>query len=161
MNRCLKYPLALAPVVATWAFGGAFGALPLAAAVFTASSAQAQEIQRPFPPAARRAILVVGASPEILLNGNAERLSPGARIRGMTNTFVTPSSLVGQRLLVNYVRNPQGLVHEVWILTETEALEQRPGLETVFNFKFDSEANQPKRDDGKTPFNQLPKYPQQ
>jgi hypothetical protein len=157
MNRCLKNHLATILI--------AIAALPIGtAATFFSSHAAAQTVQgmqRPFPAAARRAILVVGAAPEISLNGNIERLSPGARIRGTTNTIVTPSSLVGQRLLVNYVRDPQGMVHEIWILTEAEAQEKRPGLETVFNFKFGSDEDRPKRDDGKTPFNQLPKYPQQ
>ena len=153
MNRCLKNRLAALLV--------AVSAVPLWTAATLPTTAVAQGMQRPFPVAARRAILVTAGGAEILLNGNPERLSPGARIRGTTNTFVTPSSIAGQRLMVNYLRDGQGLVHEVWILTEAEALEKRPGLETVFNFKFDSEQNTPKRDDGKTPFNQLPKYPQQ
>ena len=155
MNRCLKNRLAALLVAAS--------AVPLwtAAALTLPTAAFAQEVQRPFPATARRAFIVTSGGPEILLNGNPERLSPGARIRGTSNTFVTPASIAGQRLLVNYVRDGQGLVHEVWILTETEALEKRPGLETVFNFTFGSDADRPKRDDGKTPFNQLPKYPQQ
>ncbi|HSV50867.1 MAG TPA: hypothetical protein VLJ57_02030 [Burkholderiaceae bacterium] len=159
MNRCLKNRLANCLGMALIATS-ALPVLSIGAGLAFPSEATAQGI-RLFPAAARRAILVVATAPEILLNGNPERLSPGARIRGATNTFVTPSSLSGQRVLVNYVRDPQGMVHEIWILTEAEAQEKRAGLETVFNFKFGSEENQPKRDDGKTPFNQLPKYPQQ
>jgi hypothetical protein len=33
---------------------------------------------------------------------------------------------VGKNLLVNYVREPHGLVHEVWILTEDEARQVLP-----------------------------------
>ena len=67
-------------------------------------------------------------------------------------------SLVGQSVLVNYVRNAQGLIQDVWILNAQEALEKRAGMETVTNFSFSSDADKPKTDDGKTPYNQLPSY---
>jgi hypothetical protein len=35
-------------------------------------------------------------------------------------------SIVGQNLLVNFVREPNGLVHEVWILNEAEAKQVLP-----------------------------------
>lgn len=76
---------------------------------------------RPFPAKALRAALVVTATPNILIDGHPERLSPGARIHGANNMLVLSSALTGQQLLVNFVREPQGLVHEVWILTEAEA----------------------------------------
>jgi hypothetical protein len=59
--------------------------------------------------------------PELLINGKAERLSPGARIRGSNNMMVMSGALVGQSLVVKFVREPLGLVHEVWVLTEAEA----------------------------------------
>ena len=113
---------------------------------------------RQFPVAAKRAVLEVKAPPEVLLNGAADRLSPGARIHGLTNMLVMSAQVVGQRLVVNYVRNPQGQVHEVWILSEAEAQQKRPGMEPVTNYVFGSDADKPKVDDGKTPFNQLPVY---
>jgi len=75
----------------------------------------------PITPAAQRGVLVVTAPPEVLLDGQATRLSPGARIHGLNNLLVMSGSLVGQALIVRYTRDPVGLVHEVWILTETEA----------------------------------------
>jgi hypothetical protein len=121
----------------------------------------AQETVRQFPAAARRATLEVTTPPNLLLNGLPERLSPGARIKGPNNLLVLSGNLVGQRVLVNYLRDPQGLVHEVWILNEAEALQKRAGSEPTTNFSFGSDADKPKTDDGKTPFNQLPKFPQQ
>ncbi len=123
--------------------------------------AVAQDMLRQFPKAAKRATLEVTAPPQILLNGQPERLSPGARIKAPNNLLVMSASLVGQRVLVNYLRDPQGLVHEVWILGEAEAREKRPGMEPVTNFSFGSDSDKPKTDDGKTPFNQLPKFPSQ
>ena len=122
------------------------------------SPALAQGMQRQFPPAAKRAVLEVKAPPEVLLNGAPARLSPGARIHGLTNMLVMSGQMVGQRLVVNYLRDPQGLVHQVWILSEAEAQQKRPGMEPVTNYVFGSDADKPKVDDGKTPFNQLPVY---
>ena len=114
---------------------------------------------REFPAAAKRATLAVTRPPEVLLNGNPERLAPGVRIRGLTNATVMSATLVGETYIVNYVREPQGLIKEVWLLTEREVAEKRSGMEPVVNFSFGSMADKPKTDDGKTPFDQLPKFP--
>ena len=89
-----------------------------------------------------------------------ERLSPGVRIKGPNNLIVMSGMLVGQRVLVNYVRNQQGLIQDVWILSAIEAQEERKGLDST-NIVFESDADKPKTDDGNTPFDQLPKFPQQ
>jgi hypothetical protein len=125
-----------------------------------------QQQQRPqgvrqFPAAALRATLSVSAPPDILLNGNRERLAPGARIRNANNMLVVSASLVGATYIVNYVREPQGLVKDVWLLTEAEVAEKRKGMEPVTNFTFQSDADKPRTDDGKTPFQLLPKFPRQ
>ncbi len=116
---------------------------------------------REFPAAAKRATLAVTRPPDVLLNGNPERLAPGVRIRGLTNSLVMSASLVGETYIVNYVREPQGLIKDVWLLTEQEVAEKRSGMEPVVNFTFGSTGNKPKTDDGKTPFDQLPKFPKQ
>jgi hypothetical protein len=92
-----------------------------------AGAAQAQTAgQRPFPPQALRGVMVVAQPPVITLDGQPAQLSPGARIRGTNNMLVMSGSLVKQELTVNYLREPHGLVHEVWILTAAEAEEKRP-----------------------------------
>jgi hypothetical protein len=88
--------------------------------------ASAQINVRPFPQNAQRAVMAVTYPPIIQLNGRPERLSPGARIRGQNNLLQLSGSLVGQNLLVNFVRTPSGEVHEVWILTEAEAALKLP-----------------------------------
>ncbi|MDD5472395.1 MAG: hypothetical protein PHP05_10830 [Sideroxydans sp.] len=122
---------------------------------------QAQEQVRTFPIASRRAVLEVTQPPNILLNGTPERLSPGARIKSSNNLLVLSGTLVGQSVLVNFLRNSQGLIHEVWILNDAEAQENRPGMAPITNFVFGSDADKPKTDDGKTPFDQLPTFPKQ
>ena len=71
--------------------------------------------------------------PELLLDGNAERLSPGARIRGENNLLVMSGSIAGQSLVVAYVRNPQGQLHDVWILNATEAQMPMAGAPAASN----------------------------
>jgi len=121
--------------------------------------ASAQQGVRQFPPAAKRASLTVSTPPDVLLNGAPERLAPGVRIRGTTNSLVMSAALVGQTYIVNYVREPQGLIKDIWLLTELEVAEKRSGMEPVINFTFGSMGDKPKTDDGKTPFDQLPKFP--
>lgn len=94
---------------------------------------------RQFPPKALRGLLEVTAPPNILLNNKPRRLSPGARIKDTKNLIVMSASLVGKQLLVNYVTDPQGMVHEVWILTPTEAAQKREGLDVITNIHFESE----------------------
>lgn len=127
----------------------------------TPALAQTDEVAgvRNFPKAAQRGLMVVQVPPEIRLNGKADRLSPGARIRNSSNHFVLSGTLLGQELLVNYTRDSAGLVYEVWVLTAEEAKEKRAGLSSR-NFIFSSEAETAPQDDGKTPYNQLPSYKQ-
>ena len=153
MNRCLHMPtvrfLMMLILGIVWT------------SIYTPNPALAQTMLRQFPPAAKRGMLTVTAPPAVLINGTSERLSPGARIKGVNNMMVMSGTLVGSSVLVNYVRNAQGLIHEVWILSAEEAQEERSGMEVVTNFIFSSDANKPKTDDGKTPFDQLPRYPRQ
>jgi hypothetical protein len=71
----------------------------------------------------------------LLLNGQKARLSPGARIRGVNNLLVMSGTLVGQSLTVNYVRDAQGMVHEVWLLNATEAQQRMPGAPAASNYQ--------------------------
>ena len=120
MNRCNacfpRLPIRRPLLLGLWA----------AALLFLGAQAGAQTNVRPFPPSAERAAMVVTYPPIIQLNGKPDRLSPGARIRGQNNLLQLSGSLVGQNLLVNFVRSPTGEVHEVWILTEAEAALKLP-----------------------------------
>jgi hypothetical protein len=137
------------------------GLAPLLLALPLAAAAQV----RNFPDAALRGTLTVVAPPTIELDGKADRLSPGARIRNPNNMLVLPGNLVGQTVLVNYTREPGGMVHEVWLLTPDEAKVKRAAAEgsgfSIRNFIFGSDAPRQPRDDGKTPYHQLPRYGQQ
>ncbi|HSW06120.1 hypothetical protein [Aquabacterium sp.] len=93
----------------------------LLGASFVAVHAQAV---RPFPSNALRGQLVVTQPPEVLLNNQPARLSPGSRIRGDNNMLVLSGAAIGQKLLVNYTLDSSGQVHDVWILRSDEAARQ-------------------------------------
>ena len=111
--------------------------LLLTCALLAAPAAQAQP--RPFPDAALRGVLQITNPPEVLLDGKADRLSPGSRIRGVRNELVMSGGLIGERFVVNYTREAHGLVHDVWLLTPEEAALKRRGASTGRNFVFESE----------------------
>jgi len=90
------------------------------------ASAQAQGVVRNFPDTALRGTMEVVQPPWITMDGEKAQLSPGSRIRSTGNTIVMSGGLVGQKLVVNYVLAPGGLVHDVWLLTEAETALKRP-----------------------------------
>jgi hypothetical protein len=165
MNRCFRGFWALRAARAVLALR-AFCALSTVAALTWSAPGVAQVagqqefVGRQFPAKALRGILLVTTPPQVLLDGRPDRLSPGARIRDADNSFVMSANVVGQRLVVNFTRDASNLIHEVWLLTPEEAA-RKANLATPYrNFNFESEGNQPARDDGKTPFHLLPKFPQ-
>jgi hypothetical protein len=87
--------------------------------------AQAEALPRAFPDTALRGKMTVTQPPEIVLDGQPARLSPGSRIRNVNNTLALSGTLVGLELTVNYTRDSYGLVHEVWILSPNEIAQKR------------------------------------
>ena len=80
---------------------------------------------RSFPAHALRGELMLGAAPLAQLNGQPERLAPGARIRGEDNLLRLPTQLAGPLWLVHYTREPSsGLLMDVWILNRAEQANQ-------------------------------------
>lgn len=150
MKRCLLLR-PLVTVVLWWAAG----------VLVLATDASAQMAVRQFPPTVKRGVMTVTAPPEVLINGAVMRLSPGVRIKGPNNLLLMSAALTGQQFAVNYLVEPQGLVREIWILNQAEVDTLPRGWDTVTNIRFASDDDKPKVDDGKTPFNQLPKFPKQ
>ena len=116
MNRCTPHTLAFTAVLA---------ASVLLAACAKDSTGSGFAV-RQFPAAALRGEMLVTAPPAITLDGKPERLSPGARIRDANNMLVMSGALVNQKVMVNYLRESAGNVHEVWILNPAEARLKRP-----------------------------------
>ena len=94
----------------------------LASAAVTFSTESRAQFQRIFPQDVKRGTIKFSDIPlEVKLDGTEERLAPGARVRGPMNTFVLNNQLVGQTYTVNYIRDPAGMVRDVWLLTPEEA----------------------------------------
>ena len=134
----------------------------LAALLISAASAQTEDFKpntRQFPKEAKRGELVVLAAPDIAMDSKPDRLSPGVRIRDINNNLVLSGTLANQKLVVNYVRDNTGLVHSVWVLNREEIKQKMPGQPEGILSNIRSIFETPVvKDDGNTPFNQLPKY---
>lgn len=116
MNRCLSLcALSLALLA-----GGAQAQTGTTSQNVTTSDGTVVAV-RTFPPKALRGTLMVVTPPEVTLDGNADRLSPGARIRAANGMLALSATLVGQTLPVMYTREPGGQLHEVWVLSAVEA----------------------------------------
>lgn len=112
MNRChtMRARLALAALLSLSALGG-----------FAPAPSLAQDtIRREVPRDVALGQMTVVAPPVIQMDGKADRLSPGVRIRNARNLLVLSGSLAGSTLPVIYKRDMTGLVHEVWLLTPAE-----------------------------------------
>ena len=135
MNRCTPQRLSFLFVLAASAM----------LATLTAGAQTATEfkpVARTFPAAALRGEMVVVAPPAITLDGKAELLTPGARIRDASNLLVMSGTLVNQPVLVNYVREGAGNVHEVWVLNSEEIKLKRPNSKASW-FSFGSSTEAP------------------
>ncbi len=94
----------------------------LASAAATFPTESWAQFQRIFPQDVKRGKIKFSEIPlEVKLDGTDERLAPGARVRGPQNTFVLNNQLVGQTYVVNYLRDPAGMVRDIWLLTPEEA----------------------------------------
>lgn len=113
---------------------------------------------RNFPEGTLRGSFLMVEAPEIQLDGHADRLSPGARIRSAQNMLLMPATLIGQKLRVNYTRDASNLVSQVWVLTPDEARVARASAVRPGRSLWPFAASARPRDDGRTPFDQLPKF---
>lgn len=122
-------------------------AMALAAAfclgLLATAAAHAQAVQRAFPAKALRGSMVIVQPPLLAMDDQPTRLAPGSRILDTTNRVVRPAALLNQELTVNYTLDHRGQVHQVWVLTEAEAKEKRPGRGVQRNFTFESEQVEP------------------
>ncbi|WP_353395430.1 hypothetical protein [Hydrogenophaga sp. 5NK40-0174] len=119
MNRCSKIDQS--------AFGRRtlLGASVLALACASVPAVAKSNV-RNFPPKALRGTLIVQKPPVVTMDGQPTRLTPGARIFNTRNTIVLSGTLVGEKLIVNYLPDNAGKIHQVWILNEAEAALDRP-----------------------------------
>jgi hypothetical protein len=92
------------------------------------STSVSAQVVRSFPDTAPRGKIVFKSPPLIELDGKADKLSPGARIRDERGMLAMSGALQGKEFVVNFRREAAtGLVHEVWILTPEEQKVKRDG----------------------------------
>ncbi len=119
MNRCLCFLRAFAAALALL-----IGAAWLPA---LAQPAPAAAGTRTFPANALRGKLVIGTMPEVTLNDQAMRTTPGFRLFGSDGKLLMAHHFAGQSLLVNYVIEPSTQwLPQAWVLTPEEAALKRP-----------------------------------
>lgn len=140
MPRCLKsvaVVMTLAAPVLTLAQSAVLGAS--ASASQSTSATPGIPLSNPDTPIGRatpilkqslRGEILFGQPPEVLLNGKAARLAPGARIRDLDNRLVLSGNLIGQKYKVNYTVDTLGLLMNVWILKADEAARLWPTTPT-------------------------------
>ena len=105
----------------------------LAAAVLLLA-APAHAGLRVFPMDTQRGKITFTNSPQVQLNGKTELLGPGTRVHdALSNRLVFASTLQGQSHIVNYVRDGNGTIREIWILTPDEIREKLPPTQAEFN----------------------------
>jgi hypothetical protein len=78
------------------------------------------QVVRNFPRNALRGEISFTNPPEILLNGDASRLSPGSRLHGQDNMLLVSGAATGQKVVVNYTVDQLGQPLEVWVLRASE-----------------------------------------
>jgi hypothetical protein len=74
---------------------------------------------RPIPQDAQRGVMRHLQVMTVELDGQPQRLAPGAQIRDSDNRIIVPSALPPGSV-VKYVRDPDGLIRRVWVLTPEE-----------------------------------------
>lgn len=122
MNRCLKS-------ARTLFFIAACACLAPAGMLFSSETLAQNQTQRGrvFPQKTQRGTMQFLALQEVSLDGATEPLTPGARVHNELNMLVLTSSLIGQTYTVNYLRDPMGVIREVWLLTPFETTLQPDG----------------------------------
>ena len=98
-------------------------ALAIASAAAVAALVPLSAEARRFPINALRGRIVFTSPPDIELNGDPARLSPGVRIHGFDNMMVVTGAVAGtgRKYVVDYTVESLGLVSEIWLLTADEA----------------------------------------
>ena len=86
----------------------------------TLTAQASAQVARQFPAAALHGEVQFGQPPEVVLNGEPWRLSPGTRIRGLDNMLALSGALVGGRHVVHYTVEAPGYLKDVWILRPDE-----------------------------------------
>ena len=154
MNRCI------AKLMATLTLSTGLALASLAVQAQPQDDEASLLVTRDLPKAALLGRLLVQQPPDVMLNGQPARLAPGVRIRDENNQIAMSGALMGQVFPVKYLLDSSGLVSQAWILTTDEVRASRKSF-SLRHFLFGSDTATGPVDDGKTPFDQLPRFSNQ
>lgn len=87
---------------------------------------------RGFPVNTQRGQITFANPPQVALDGQSEMLGPGTRVHDTSNRLVFANTLKGQSFTVNYVRDGNRTIREIWILTPEEIGQQLPLTQEQF-----------------------------
>lgn len=121
MNRCSTR----ARLLPAWVLGVALALAGLA----PHAPAQAQ-MQRLLPAKTVRGTIHFEAPPNVIVDGQPDRIGPGVRVRDEHNRIALTGRLRGKTFEVRYLRDAAGVIRDVWILTPAELA--REGNERSF-----------------------------
>jgi hypothetical protein len=97
----------------------------LATVLFILAAGPAQAQFRTIPADAKRATISHVQGMTVELNGKKTEMAAGAQIRDANNMIVLPTALPRDSL-IKFVRDAQGQVWRVWILSPQEAAQPDP-----------------------------------
>ncbi len=97
-----------------------------AALLLPLSPRPALALLRVFPRGSMRGKMQFVRDKEVQINGKTERLSPAVRVHDEYNRIPLRGKLIGKTFIVNYVRDPRGVIREVWILNDREIQQKMP-----------------------------------
>jgi len=75
---------------------------------------------RNFPANVQRGVMSASVYPQIMINGQAQLLAPGAKIFDDKNLIIMATSLLNNAYTVNYTIDAQGKIDRIWVLTNEE-----------------------------------------
>jgi hypothetical protein len=102
-------------------------ALLLSIALACAQTALAQV--RSIPPEAKRGYLKHERESLVSLDGATARLAPGATIRDQRNLIIVPMALPPEGAWADYVKDANGQIFRVWLLSPEEQARPRPATQ--------------------------------
>jgi hypothetical protein len=84
---------------------------------------------RTIPADARRGYLKHEGEAMVSVDGASARLAPGATIRDQRNLIIVPAAMPREGAWADYVRDANGQIFRVWLLSAQEQARQRPAAQ--------------------------------
>ena len=94
---------------------------------------------RVFPKGTVRGQMTFMRDKEVAVNGVREKLSPAVRVHDERGRIPLRGALDGKTYTVNFVRDPRGVIREVWLLTPQEMQKPMPSDSATARYQQEQE----------------------